>query len=212
MSSKSTIFIDPQNATVAGRPSIFKMGTSQRYFDANVACTLVDGTAATEAEIKATIERIEVKINNRHVWDISATDYINCIVKANGFSINDGILPLFFLRAWLANNLNREDSALPMGGVHKFQIILHPAAAADTPTFRIWSQVDSGNDDKGNPIEIGNIVKLMKEDISVASTGKLKISDFEQEEGRYLAQHFVEASGDPISYISVSFCNSNNFS
>jgi len=144
----------------AGSTTTIDIPPNGTYYDISLEYR-ESGTLVTEANMKAAIEEVTIKINGEAVRRMDATDII-AYNALHDVSFQAGFLPLFFAEPWARNAISEDLFAWGTSNVSTFQIDVKIASGRTAPTIKAIST-------RTNEIrQLGNIKKFQKFNIPVA--------------------------------------------
>lgn len=151
------------SAVAAGQIATLEVPIGETYF--NIVLQYSESaTLVTEANMKAAIEEVNIKLNGVSVRRLSAADII-ALNALHGVAYQDGFLPLFFAEPW-ARNLQSEDVfAWGTADVQTFQIEVKIASGRTAPALQATAETTN------QLRNLGAIKKFRKYNIPVSATG-----------------------------------------
>lgn len=174
----------------AGARSTINIPVGPTYYGIVLQYT-ESGTLVTEANMKAAIEEVLIKINGTPVRRLSATDII-ALNALHGVAYQDGFLPLYFAEPW-ARSANSEDFfAWGTLDVQTFQIEVKIASGRTAPALS--AVAETTNESR----KLNAIKKFNKYNIPVASTGIVNWQNLPRI-GTLAALHAVSGDIDDVS-------------
>lgn len=135
---------------------------------------LVNGVAATAAEIRAALTNIQFMVNGTLLRQFSATD-AQQVLLLNGESLRDGYLPVYFSEPWRADVMDEEVTSWDLAGQRTFTIQIAATAPASGLTLKGYRIYDYKRNVVGDR-PFYEIIKWVKQTFN-AATGE---NDYDQ--------------------------------
>jgi hypothetical protein len=159
----------------------------------------------TEANMKAEIDMVRVKINSIVRFELSGTHLLDLMHHYYGRTVAAGLMVIPFARPWHRTIPGEENLALGTRNIDTLEVEVDINSGATTPTLELQAQVD--------PVlrDLGQIVEVHKTTLQPAATGVYEWSQIPRSQGDLLAMHLDESSAAVITAIEV-WMNSVGFS
>lgn len=157
---------------ISGVPAVGTSGDVTMDIPANaryhaiVLEILVNGVAATAAEIRTALTNIQFIVNGNVLRQFSATD-AQQILLLNGETLKDGFLPVYFSEPWRADVMDEEVTSWDLAGQRSFTIQISATAPATPLTlkgYRIYDFLRNTIDNK----PFAQIIKWVKQSYNAA--------------------------------------------
>lgn len=168
------------------------------------------GTPANEATMKASIKRVQMKINGITRFSVSGKYIIDILNKYYGISFTAGQLIIPLARPWLKTMAAEENVGWGMRNVSTFEIQVELDAGATNPTLSgdAFVTVDA------NGRDLGSIIEVHEVNFASATSGKFEIPSLPKGNGDLVALHMdnanithVEAIIDRVPFIEGDLGN-----
>lgn len=200
---KRTLPITTIKGVGAGQTATVEIPTEYRYHQLLLVYKET-GVLVTEANMKAALTEIDVRLNGKSQRQYTAAELIT-LNKRKGFAYQAGLLPIFFAEPD-ARTPGGEDALAWAceGNVSTFAVQVTIAAGRLSPTLEVYSIVDNARGQNGKLLPLGPIIKTRKFNVGVSAVGvKTLTNDIPRELGDIRALHFFETAANDISSVIV---------
>lgn len=163
------------------------------------------GVDATEAQMKADLTSIRLKINGNTRYEASAEQLLDIQTKFYGESVVAGMLFIPLQRRWLKTVEAQDNTAWGTSNVDTFTVEADVAAGALAPSLVAHAEVDPAASD------LGVIVEGHSFFYNAAGAGQLEISDLPKSFGQLVGLHMKTAvvSGLQLTVNGVQFLDTD---
>lgn len=168
-----------------------------RYHAINLEI-LVNGVAATAAEIRTALTNLQFIVNGNVLRQFSATD-AQQILLLNGETLTNGFLPVFFSEPWRADVMDEEITSWDLAGQRSFTIQIAATAPATGLSIRGYRIYDfKRNAIGGKPF--AQVIKWVKQSFNAA----IGENDFDQIPKQWPIQRILcQAAAAAITRVRV---------
>lgn len=150
------------------------------------------GVNAAEADMKADIKRVALKVNGTERYVATAKQLIDIQTKFYGNSVVAGMLFFPFTRDWLATIAGQDNLALGTNNVASLQLEVDIASGATTPKLTAFADVEDV------PRDFGAMVEGHTYNYYAAGAQVFEISDLPKSLGDIVGLHINSAYIDGV--------------
>lgn len=163
------------------------------------------GANATEAQMKADLTAIRLKVNGNTRYEASAEQLIDIQTHFYGESVVAGMLFIPLSRKWLKTIEAQDNTAWGTSNVDTFSIEVDISGGAVTPSLVAHAEVDPVKND------LGIIVEGHTFHYNAAGAGTMEISDLPKSSGQLVGLHMktTVVSALQLTVNAVEFINSD---
>ena len=186
------------NTVAAGSESSLNVPLGPTYRDISLEYKEA-GAFVDEATIKASIARIQVKVNGRAIIDVSCKHAIDVFMTkaGNPYSAANGIVRIPFTRR-LKTLVAEEQLALGTKNIESLELVVTLAAGATTPSLKANAVQTQDSRD------IGLVIHVLEFQKSTAVTGVFELANLPKQNGALFAMHLDNAN---ITDVAVKMNN-----
>ena len=200
---KRTIPVTTIKGVGAGQVATVEIPTEYRHHQLLIRYT-ENGVDVTEANMKAALTQLELRLNGKAQRQYSAAELIT-INTRRGFAFQNGVLPIFFAEPDTRTPGGEDALAWATeGNVSTFTMQVTIAAGRVSPKLEVSAIVDNARDGNGRLLPLGPIVKTRKFNTGISTVGvKTLTNDIPRELGDIRAIHLFETAANDISSVIV---------
>lgn len=174
------------NTVAAGATSTFQIPLGPTYRSFELRPTIA-GADATEAEMRAQIERVRVKINGIARIDVAGTRLLD-LYEYYGFTIDAGVFPILLTRPYARTPEGEENVAVGTNNVDTLTVEIDLAAGAtiDALPMDAWMTLERR--------DLGIIFEVRENSFVASGAGQLEIPTLPKSNGDLAALHLFSAN------------------
>lgn len=157
----------------------------------------VSGSAATEAQMKASFDAIRLKINGVTRLEGSATDLLDPLSAFYGYATASGVLSIYLALPWLRTIQGEENMAWGTADVDTFTVEIDMNGSASVDAMSLYAEVDPVSRPLGLIREVHKIV------VAPSATGVYEVPDLPKQNGALMALHFDHTGSAVLTGLEV---------
>lgn len=143
------------------------------------------GVDATEAQMKAELGKVVLRVNGRAVVEATVTELLD-IYKYYGYTVQAGVIPLVFARPFERDLGVEDDMALGTADVSTLSVEVEVLGGATTPTLQAYAE-------QAESAPLGNFITITPFADSIGGAGVLEKSDLPRGQYGLVALHIASA-------------------